>query len=41
MGKAFEKKIVLVIVEGQTDADALQMCLRDVFAGDEVAVEIT
>lgn len=41
MAKTTEKKIVLVIVEGQTDADALTACLEDVFAGENVAVEIT
>lgn len=41
MSKTTEKKVVLVIVEGQTDADALTASLEDVFAGDEVAVEIT
>lgn len=41
MGKAAEKKLILVIVEGQTDAEALQMYLRDVFTDQKVAVAIT
>ena len=41
MGKTPEKKMILVIVEGQTDADALHMYLRDVFSNHQVAVAVT
>ena len=41
MAKNVEKKIVLVIVEGETDAESLTVSLGEVFANEEVAVEIT
>lgn len=41
MGKPPEKKMILVIVEGQTDADALHMYRRDVFSNHQVAVAVT
>lgn len=41
MAKNKEKKMVLVIVEGETDAESLTVSLSEVFANEEVAVEIT
>ena len=41
MTRSYEKKILLVIVEGRTDSDALELCLSSIFSRDDLIVEIT
>ena len=41
MTKPYEKKVLLVIVEGRTDSDALELCLSSIFSRDDLIVEIT
>ncbi|MDD7427230.1 MAG: hypothetical protein PUK32_02715, partial [Sutterella sp.] len=41
MTRPYEKKILLVIVEGRTDSDALELCLSSIFSRDDLIVEIT
>ena len=40
MKNKFEKKIILVIVEGPSDETALGRCLRAIFSSEEVAVKV-